>query len=385
MKKTSILTLGEPIIVSQAPAGVHSWGPWQFPLMERLKDGRIHIQFHVEKDSVASYGKPVAHVVSIDDRWKSWERVEEDPTEGLLLPNGDHIRYKKRRSLDSLNLKLSEPLGSIVSYGNTRTFYPMNAVSREQAEWLFERRRTDEQQWKEEIARVNAPNRLLIEAEGVLAYPILWTMRVAPDQSLWGVNYEYRIDPKDHKIQFKMILYRSEDHGKTWNELSEIPYEGDPSVDPLWEVREGFTEPGITFLPDGTVFCVLRTTDGNGIGPMYWSRSKDNGLTWSKPVYYDDLGVWPNLLTLNCGVTLAAYGRKGLFVRATADPSGLEWEDRIAVVEPGEYQKDTCSYADMIAIDAYSALIVYSDFQASSTNGIPRKSIMVREIKAAFK
>lgn len=375
------MTLGEPIIVSQAPADVRSWGPWQFPLIEQLGDGRFHIEFHVEKDSVASYGKPVAHMVSTDRRWNTWDRVDSDPTEGLLLPNGDHIRFKRRCSQSNTeDLKLPKSLGSLVSYGNLRTFYPINAVAKEQSEWIFERKVPESKDWQEELAQVSAPDRLLIEAEDVLAYPILWVMKVAPDDSLWGVNYEYRVDAEDGNIRFKIVFYRSVDHGKSWREWSEIPYQGDPSVDPLWKLREGFSEPNITFLPDCTVFCLMRTTDGNGMGPLYWSRSIDNGKTWSKPAYYDDLGVWPNLLTLDCGVTLAAYGRNGLYIRATNDSSALEWEDRLAIVEPSDYQKDTCAYSDMIAINDHTVLLVYSDFQVPGTDGAPCKSIMVREI-----
>jgi hypothetical protein len=190
------------------------------------------------------------------------------------------------------------------------------------------------------------------------------------------------MDPDEASIRFKVVFYRSTNFGRSWVELSEIPYQGDPLADPLWEVREGFSEPDVCFMPDGSIFCLIRTSDGNGIGPLYWSRSEDNGLTWSKPTYFDDLGVWPTLLNLGCGVTLAAYGRRGLFLRATTDPSGIQWDERVAVVPPGEYQRDTCSYADLIEVDACSAFIVYSDFQVPGPDGTPRKSIMIRSIQA---
>lgn len=36
-------------------------------------------------------------------------------------------------------------------------------------------------------------------------------------------------------------------------------------------------------LADGSVLCLLRTADGNGIGPLYFCRSTDGGATWSRP------------------------------------------------------------------------------------------------------
>ncbi len=40
-------------------------------------------------------------------------------------------------------------------------------------------------------------------------------------------------------------------------------------------------------LPDGSIFCLLRTTEGLVVSPMYWSKSTDNMKTWSKPKYFD--------------------------------------------------------------------------------------------------
>ena len=94
-----------------------------------------------------------------------------------------------------------------------------------------------------------------------------------------------------------------------------------------------------------------------------WSRSLDGGQSWSHPRVFDDRGVWPRMLTLANGITLASYGRPGLFVRATADPAGLEWEQRVVVVEPAERRQDTCSYSALLALDDRTALLAYSDFR----------------------
>ena len=44
------------------------------------------------------------------------------------------------------------------------------------------------------------------------------------------------------------------------------------------------------------------------------------------------------------------------------------------------HTKATCSYCDMVAIDARTAGLVYSDFTVEDAEGIPRKSMMFRTI-----
>jgi len=111
--------------------------------------------------------------------------------------------------------------------------------------------------------------------------------------------------------------------------------------------------------------------------------SSDDCVTWSKPEIFDDLGVFPALLTLNNGVTLATYGRPGLYLRATADPAGRKWDDRVELVAPTPvFQQDTCAYTGMIAVDDNTAYLVYSDFQRPNAKGTPVKTIMGRTIRA---
>jgi hypothetical protein len=158
-------------------------------------------------------------------------------------------------------------------------------------------------------------------------------------------------------------------------------YQPDPARDVKAVARDGFTEPCVHFMPDGAMICFLRTTDGHGVGPLYWSRSADNGRTWSKPAVFDDLGVWPQTLTLKNGITLLAYGRPGLFVRATRDPGGREWGPRVEIVKPGQFMGDTCSYCSLLPLSDDTALIAYSEFNIPGPDGTPRKSIRVRTVK----
>lgn len=156
-----------------------------------------------------------------------------------------------------------------------------------------------------------------------------------------------------------------------WDFREEIPYEGDAKSDRQAEQREGFTEPDFNFRPDDSVICLIRTSDGNGHGPLYLTRSVDGARTRAKPVAFDltfDGGKMPQLLTLEGGVTLVSYGQSGgpgyIAVRATTDPAGLDWQApvpaRFSPPFPGAW--NSCGHTEMVALDDQTALMVYSDF-----------------------
>jgi hypothetical protein len=376
------LTLGTPVVVSQGPPDLKDWGPWQFPAIERLADGRLHVSFHIAADSAKAYGLPVGHAVSADNG-STWQALPDiPPGSGIPCANGDRLRSIAMRSLPLSDLAMPEPVAAVKhSYGLTFVLYNVADLPHDlQAGWRFARFSAATGEYTEETAHMNIPNEIRFAAEGVLAFPWMWRMRVAPDGSLWGLMYGFAPAKERGAIKGHSQFLHSIDNGHTWTVQSEIAYQGDPAADPRWDIWDGFAEPNIGFLPDGSMMCLLRTTDGHGIGPLYSAYSYDQAKTWTTPRVFDDRGVWPAIVELKNGVTLASYGRTGLFVRASSDPSGHVWADKVAVVEPLAYQTDTCSYSDMIVLDDHSALIAYSNFTWPNADGAPCKTIMVRTI-----
>ena len=110
----------------------------------------------------------------------------------------------------------------------------------------------------------------------------------------------------------------------------------------------------------------------------------DGCRSWSKPRRFDDIGVFPQLLSLPCGVTLASYGRPSLKIRATSDPCGMEWEDptEIPLSAPAETDKwsKSCFYTGLLSLNDTEALLIYSDFRFPNAEGIGVKSILCRRI-----
>jgi len=158
-------------------------------------------------------------------------------------------------------------------------------------------------------------------------------------------------------------------------------------------------EPILAMMPDRSLICTFLT--GGTIEPenancVEVTRSFDGGKTWEKPRLFDKCGVWPCLLVLDCGVTVAGYGRPGFFLRATEDPEAENWEDPIALIpyadrsgeannppeKPGDDWKfGTCSYCDLLALSADEFLLAYSDFYYPDDAGIKRKAVLTRRVK----
>jgi hypothetical protein len=65
------LTLGAPVTVALAPPEISHWGPYQFPGLERLPDGRIRVSFQIGADSATAVGLPPMQAVSSDEG-RSW-------------------------------------------------------------------------------------------------------------------------------------------------------------------------------------------------------------------------------------------------------------------------------------------------------------------------
>jgi hypothetical protein len=366
--------------------------PYQFPGLERLPDGRIQLSFHVEADSATAYGKPAARAVSADEgrSWKPLPReAAGDGTAAswqappLRLPNGDAIWVVQQRPLDAAGLKLpAQPVGRVFNYQDF-AFYRVADLPAECADgWHLMRLPAGGTEPRKERAAVRLPGELRCVTEGVMPRPWLQTLFLAPDGSIWAVQYDTRLVDGGFKPHWWAMILRSTDGGRSFDLWSEIPYVPDAGADPQAAARGGFTEPTVCFMADGAAVCLLRTTDDKGPGPLYIARSTDHGKSWSRPAVFDDLGVWPQMLRLKNGVTLAAYGRPGLYVRGTADPAGLRWGPRVTVVPPGKISTDTCSYTAFLPLGDDRALLAYSEFNLPDAEGRPRKAMRVREVRA---
>jgi hypothetical protein len=139
----------------------------------------------------------------------------------------------------------------------------------------------------------------------------------------------------------------------------------------------------LAYAPNGDLLCTLRSTSSETKDcPLYLARSGDDGHTWSVPEQIAEVGVFPNILTLGCGVTVISFGRPGLWLMFSKDGAGRQWGWRQTLVEPDPLNNcaATCGYSSMEALDASRFLVAYTIFRYPDGAGILCKAVVVREV-----
>lgn len=386
------VTLSEPIVVAMGPdSRTAPWGPYQFPTLWKLEDGRLVYTFCADADSEAAYNAEQGCCVS-EDMGKTWTRAKKSDFNddmGILLPNGDRVRMEDVSSIPMEGLKLPEPIGTStlghVCYRIADMDPDICPLT-----WRIYRKAKGEEHVVLENVKLDWKHMILRSFRDVLVPPsVRGRLRIAPDGTLWMPHYYLAgTDPVDgHFIPYLCnYLFKSVDGGKTWENVQFLPYLPDDGLhSPKYE---GYGENDITFCPDGSMIRLIRL---NSVAPSVYTRSEDGGKTWTEPQIFDNHGVWPCLLTLGCGVTLASYGRPGLTLRATADPSCKEWDKPMELIHAPLFDEGvehhgtmsemaTCGYSQLIALDDHTAMLAYSDFNVKDADGVPRKCMMCRTV-----
>ena len=151
----------------------------------------------------------------------------------------------------------------------------------------------------------------------------LHTIVEDPDGTLYMSAYGYY--EQDEK--YRQILLVSEDGGVDWSTAGTVTV-ADPEMIGV-QGYDGPSEGAIERLADGSLIMVMR------VGwrlPMIYSRSTDDGVTWSDPKPIDVgpegqdlLSVQPTLELLPTGELLLMVGRPGLVMTISESGLGDDW------------------------------------------------------------
>ena len=383
-KPSVSVSFAEPQVIAVADKE-YKWGPYQFPGIGRWEDGALVMSWSTNEDSARAYGLPNGSAGSRDGG-KTWTpHSGERGVSGLLLPNGDRISVVTPRPYKLADLKLPAPVSDGKDpYGPKLVVYKLADLQPKLQTIRLKRFPKGSDTARTEHASLNDPLALRYSIYDI--FPIVWwgDMHVLRDGSaVAGIYPGYRLlddgtaDPKGN-----VFFYRSTDNGRSWTIQGRILYQPDLKADPKGNERGGYTEPAYEVLADGSLLCVMRTTDGAGIGPMYLSRSKDDGKSWSKPKAFTPNGVLPKLLRLDNGVLVLASGRPGVQVRFCTDGKGEKWTDPfdLVPVTSDNVSAETCGYTSLLATGPDSFLIAYSHFKHQTADGQLRKAILLREV-----
>lgn len=380
------IKIGDPNVIAIAPKKV-GWGYYQFPSLGRWNDGTLTLTYNIAPDAAESYGQPRAALVS-HDGGRTWQSLTGKwGAGGLLLPNGDQISIATPKPYNLTDLNLPKPVGELTSsYGKQKyVMYRLSDLPRKLRTIRISRVSKGAGFAQIEHAWLDDPFALRYSIRSI--FPIVWwgNLNLLKDGSILAVVYPGNMLREDGSVDphWHVFSYRSTDFGRTWKIQGRILYQPDLKADPVGNQRDGFSEPTSIVLDDGSILCILRTTDGVGIGPMYATRSNDMGNTWTKPRVIAPNGVLPRLLKLQNNVLVLSSGRPGVQLRFCVDGKGAKWTEPLDIVPitDSNPHADTCGYTSILATGPDCFLIAYSHFKHVNEKGEHRKAILLREVK----
>lgn len=389
--------LGKPSIVVVAEEEV-GWGFYNFPSIRRSLSGQLAAGWSMAHDDASSYGKPGVGINSAisNDGGLTWTTVVKGPTgAGMLLSNGDRISISTPAAVPLEDLELPAPIATLQdqsTYGRVFRVYDYTKLPLQLQGTYQARMKKGQTSWVSERGTLNSP-KLARYADGNL-FPIVWWGDLQEiSDGLYTCPYPgFEINQNGGISAAGVICYKSTDFGKTWVKQGSITYQPNVLLDPNGNKRNtlGWTEPAFAVLKNGTFLSILRTQDGFGKSPMYWTTSSNKGVSWSTPKVFTGSGVLPKLLELNNGVVAMAAGRPGVQLRFMLNSDPNDWTEPFEMLpwagsdlQQSEGNVNTgasCGYTQLLKVDDNSFLIIYSDFQHKTPEGLIRKAIKVRKV-----
>jgi len=426
------ITVGdERVIVRGIRPEEQLWGAYQFPRPFRLGD-RLVVSVHITHDSISTYGAKALWFES-GDGGKTWKEADAAIAAecGLRLTNGDRVYFPPESGVDVTKYQLMSlgqytpgydfskraeegtlpiPDGMTFWTGGT-TIYAYNAdrlpPGLSKKEWTLHRIPAGQTSPVAECAQVDWPflTRVIhVEKSGRKILKSIFPRgnpKLGPDGAIWVSVFsgEGHLNPENGQYSpyYSAELFRSEDNGRTFRRRAHMEYEADGKAYPY--LSGGYSDSDFEFMPDGSIVWFFRSnwfcSTGREWDPMYMARSTDQGITWTKPVRFSDVGTLPRLCTTKKGATLVCYARPGMFVSVCENRSGTRWAAPLMLLDAGDrsgqanvtiespvfHEWDgTCGNPELIALDDDTALLFYSDFYYPDERGVRRKTILCREI-----
>jgi hypothetical protein len=224
-----------------------------------------------------------------------------------------------------------------------------------------------------------------------------WNIVVLPDDTmLWAHFCAHPESERLGRLYCAVALLESRDKGKTWTLRSMIADDTELTTD-------GYSgdEHTLAIMPGGDLLCVMRTVLGDVPGSTQWlasTRSRDQGRRWSRPVEkIAEFSVTPLMMSLTNGTVAVAYGRPGVYVRASGD-AGRSWSPELPVVGPSEAElmkdrwwdvqydhrsdnKISCGNLGAVVTGDDRFLLAYSDFRHINEKGEQVKAVITQEFR----
>ncbi len=380
------LELSDPVVVAQGNCTV--WGPYQFPELMYTRSGSILCSWAMHYDTIEYTGE-TGEAVS-DDEGRTWRPKTAEDVRIYDVPLGNGKCFAGFIGQGAYAVDYIGKYSPVCQRNDIR-IYSAQDIPELDKNVVCQEYDPETGEIRAFPTEIHWPNMPLMVYPGDRVYPICQMMAIgnrngmlALDDGLYFCTYGGGYDCFTGEVTEysgcnSVYVFRSKDHARTWTLLSQISVT-EATYNPAPHF-EGLDEPMMGQMPDGSVVMLMRT--GSGL-PSYIVRSTDHCRTWTEPKQFDEIGVLPLVVPLKCGVTLSTYGRHKMYLRATSDPAGMEWQDHIELeLTPGEGNR-SCYYTHLLPLNENSVLMSYSDFHYPDADGNPMKTILVRKITIVF-
>lgn len=382
----------QPVLIDQAAPEIKTWGPYQFPKIYRLPDGRVCVTFQqFGLDHYRDQGILSPAFVSSDEghTWKryTWPSPGITGVDPYITPINDG-EYFAIPAVTGLRLDLSRlPRSLGFSNGNAGfQEYRLADCPEDVIRWFKDlkavRWSPKTGRWTQETVQWDHRGQVILTYnDTVQKIPGDWTQKVYLEgpvlragKELMYVEYWTQHETKSGQPPpaIECSLMVSSDNGRSWtrrSSLANLP------------AQDNTSEPALAMNKAGELVAVMRRDFHESNPSMYLVHSKDDGYTWSEPQTIFGSSVFPQLLQLQDGVLVLSFGRPGVWLSFSLD-GGYSWTKPRAIIagDPANLLKHTCGYTSMLALGRDSFLLTYSDFLRPNAKGEPAKAILVRRI-----
>ena len=171
----------------------------------------------------------------------------------------------------------------------------------------------------------------------------------------------YYTTERDQRLS-RLVLIRSIDHGRTWDEYGIIAAVHPRQKPWPWMGKEGPTEAGLVRLSASRLYSIFRTGNGEDLGETW---SLDDGKTWTPPLSSGFRGVAPHLRLLTNGLLACTFGRPGPVTIMFSADEGKKWVGITPI-----FNETSTRYSDVIEVQPGKLLVVY-DSVPDGGNPVP--------------